>query len=106
MLVPRPSWVHEFWAHECGPAMRSRPARGPPDGVDPIVIHSLTIRRAALAALAAIAMSWSGPHPAFAQAPSTNARVSASGSFLAAQHATRERDAAAAANFYRSALRS
>ena len=31
--------------------------------------------------------------------------MSASGSFLAAQHATRERDAGAAANFYRSALR-
>ena len=51
-------------------------------------------------------MTWSGPQPAFAQAPAAGTRVSASGSFLAAQHATRERDAAAAANFYRSALRS
>ena len=70
------------------------------------MILSLTIRRAALAAVATIAMTvtWFGPQPAFAQAPSS--RVSASGSFLAAQHATRERDAAAAANFYRSALRS
>jgi tetratricopeptide (TPR) repeat protein len=88
-----------------GPADRA----GPPDGVDQIVILSLTIRRAALAASAAIAMTcaltWSGPHPAFAQAPTANARASASGSFLAAQHATRERDAAAAATFYRSALR-
>jgi tetratricopeptide (TPR) repeat protein len=92
-----------------GLAMRScnavPPRAGSPDGVDPIVILSLTIRRAALAALAAIAVTWSGPHSAFAQAPSANSRVSASGSFLAAQHATRERDAAAAANFYRSALR-
>src|SRR5258708_39683415 len=61
------------------------------------------------AASAAIAMTCAmtafGPHPAFAQAPAANARASASGSFLAAQHATRERDAAAAAPFYRSALR-
>jgi tetratricopeptide (TPR) repeat protein len=75
------------------------------------VILSLTIRRAVLAALAAIAMTWSmvwsGPHSALAQAaPSASSHVSASGSFLAAQHATRERDAAAAATFYRSALRS
>src|SRR6267154_1007649 len=51
------------------------------------------------------AMTYPGPQPAFAQAPAANARASASGSFLAAQHATRERDAAAAATFYRSALR-
>jgi tetratricopeptide (TPR) repeat protein len=67
------------------------------------VILSLTIRRAVLAALAATAMTWSDPHSAFAQAPSGNPHVS--GNFLAAQHATRERDAAAAATFYRSALR-
>ena len=74
------------------------------------MILSLTIRRAVLAALAATAMTcamtWSGPHSAFAQAPSAGPHVSSSGSFLAAQHATRERDAAAAATFYRSALRS
>jgi tetratricopeptide (TPR) repeat protein len=70
------------------------------------VILSLTIRRAVLAALAATAMIWSGPHSAFAQAPAASSHVSSSGSFLAAQHATRERDAAAAAAFYRSALRS
>jgi tetratricopeptide (TPR) repeat protein len=73
------------------------------------VILSPTARRAALAALAAIAMTctmtWSGPHPALAQAPAAGSHVSASGSFLAAQHASRERDAAAAATFYRSALR-
>jgi len=51
-------------------------------------------------------MTWSGPHGALAQAPTGGPHVSASGSFLAAQHASRERDAAAAATFYRSALRS
>jgi tetratricopeptide (TPR) repeat protein len=90
--------------------MRSCGVRGPPDGVDHIVILSLTIRRAVLAALAATALTFTmtGPHAAFAQAPAaaTGPRVSASGSYLAAQHATRERDAAAAATFYRSALRS
>jgi tetratricopeptide (TPR) repeat protein len=60
-----------------------------------------------LAALAATAVTvtWSAPHAALAQSPAAAAHVSASGSFLAAQHASRERDAAAAANFYRSALR-
>jgi tetratricopeptide (TPR) repeat protein len=64
-------------------------------------------RRAVLAALAATAMTvtWSAPGAALAQTPAAAAHVSASGSFLAAQHASRERDAAAAANFYRSALR-
>jgi tetratricopeptide (TPR) repeat protein len=73
------------------------------------VILSLTIRRAALAALAATAITFTltGPRAALAQGtPAASSRVSASGSFLAAQHATRERDAAAAATFYRSALRS
>jgi tetratricopeptide (TPR) repeat protein len=73
------------------------------------VILSHTIRRAVLAALAATAIicSMAGPRAALAQAqaPSTGPHVSASGSFLAAQHASRERDAAAAATFYRSALR-
>jgi hypothetical protein len=88
---------------QCGPAER----RGPPDGVDQIVILSHTIRRAVLAALAATAITCSmpGPHAALAQAPSAASHVSAAGSFLAAQHASRERDAAAAATFYRSALR-
>jgi tetratricopeptide (TPR) repeat protein len=69
------------------------------------VILSLPIRRAPLAALAAIIVAWSGPHPALAQAPSAVSHVSASGSFLAAQHASRERDPGAAATFYRTALR-
>src|SRR3982074_3738863 len=96
----------------CNAVMQYGPAdrAGPPDGVDQIVILSLTIRRAAVAASAAIAMTcavtYPGAQTAFAQEPVANARASASGSFLAAQHATRERDAAAAATFYRSALRS
>jgi tetratricopeptide (TPR) repeat protein len=88
--------------------MRPRRGREPPDGVDKIVIFSLTIRRAALAALAATALTFTltGPGAALAQAPADRGpHVSASGSFLAAQHASRERDAAAAATFYRSALR-
>jgi tetratricopeptide (TPR) repeat protein len=76
----------------------------PPDGVEqPVILFPN--RRAALAALAALIVTWSGPQLALAQAPSAVSHVSASGSFLAAQHATRERDAGAAANFYRSALR-
>jgi tetratricopeptide (TPR) repeat protein len=85
--------------------MRPRRVRGSPDGVDKIVIFSLTIRRAALAAFAASALTFTLIGPGAAQAPATGPRVSASGSFLAAQHASRERDAAAAATFYRSALR-
>jgi tetratricopeptide (TPR) repeat protein len=59
-----------------------------------------------MAALVAIIVTWSAPQLALAQAPSGVSHVSASGSFLAAQHASRDRDAAAAATFYRSALRS
>ena len=69
------------------------------------MILSLPIRRAPLAALAAIIVAWSGPHPALAQAPSAVSHLSSSGSFLAAQHASRERDPGAAATFYRAALR-
>src|SRR5258708_1398319 len=46
-----------------------------------------------------------GPPGGFARGAAARRRVSFSGTFLAAQHATRERDAAAAATFYRSALR-
>ena len=76
-----------------------------PDGVDQAVIHSHPFRRAVLAALAVFATTWSVSQPASAQIPSPNSRVSASGSFLAARHATIERDAATAAAFYRAALR-
>ncbi|MCC6778604.1 MAG: tetratricopeptide repeat protein [Hyphomicrobiales bacterium] len=48
----------------------------------------------------------SGLQDARAEAPSTNPRSSASGSYLAARHAGVQRDAAAAAAYYRAALRS
>ena len=58
-----------------------------------------------MAALAALAMTWPGMLSAQAQAPSSFARISASGSFLAARHAGGQKDAAAAAAYYRAALR-
>jgi tetratricopeptide (TPR) repeat protein len=61
--------------------------------------------RAVLAAFSAIVVTWSPASPAFAQAPASAPHVSTAGSFLAAQHATHDHDAAAASNFYRSALR-
>ncbi len=59
-----------------------------------------------MAALAAIAIAWPGMLSARAQAPSSFSRVSASGSYLAARHAGNQKDAGAAASYYRSALRS
>jgi tetratricopeptide (TPR) repeat protein len=78
------------------------------------VILSLNLRRALLPALAALAMLIS--HGAWAQGPTGDrpgaqtaaqaaAHVTTAGSFLAAQHATRDHDAGAAAAFYRTALR-
>ncbi len=49
---------------------------------------------------------WPGIVSARAQAPSTLSRASASGSYLAARHAGTHKDAAAAAAYYRAALRS
>ena len=75
------------------------------------MIPSPRSRRAAVAALAALAMSviWPGILFARAQAqapqPSSFSRTSASGSFLAARHAGGQKDAAAAAAYYRAALR-
>src|SRR5262245_50465713 len=71
------------------------------------VIPSPRSRRAAVAALAVLAISWPGvlAARAQAQAPTNYARVSASGSYLAARHAGTQKDAAAAAAYYRSALR-
>jgi tetratricopeptide (TPR) repeat protein len=71
------------------------------------VISSPRFRRAALAIFAASAVIW--PNillaRAQAQAPSNFPRASASGSYLAARHAGGQRDAAAAATYYRAALR-
>jgi tetratricopeptide (TPR) repeat protein len=69
------------------------------------VISSPRRRRAALAALAAFAVVCPGFLSAQAEAPSNFPRTSASGSYLAASHARGQRDAAAAASYYRAALR-
>jgi tetratricopeptide (TPR) repeat protein len=62
---------------------------------------------AASALLAFVCASNSpGMGAAQAQAPHSTSRVSASGSYLAARHAGGQRDAAAAAAYYRAALRS
>jgi tetratricopeptide (TPR) repeat protein len=58
-----------------------------------------------LAALAAFAVVCPGFLSAQAEAPSNFPRTSASGSYLAASHARGQRDAAAAASYYRAALR-
>jgi tetratricopeptide (TPR) repeat protein len=81
----------------------------PPNGVDRAVTSSLLLRRAATSAIAAIAVSWAtssmGMSVAQAQTPNPYSRTSVSGSFLAARHAGTERDAGAAAAYYKSALR-
>jgi tetratricopeptide (TPR) repeat protein len=76
------------------------------------VIQSPPFRRAAAAAIAALVISWPAVlcaraqvASAQAQTPPTFARSSASGSYLAARHAGGQRDADAAAAYYRSALR-
>jgi tetratricopeptide (TPR) repeat protein len=74
------------------------------------VILSPRLRRAALAALTALAttctINWPVMGAAQSEAPAANfSRVSASGSYLAARHAGGQKDAAAAAAYYRSALR-
>jgi tetratricopeptide (TPR) repeat protein len=62
------------------------------------------LRRAAVAA-AALALTWAGTLNAQAEAPANLAHTSTSGNYLAARHAGGERDAAAAAAYYRAALR-
>ena len=69
------------------------------------MIHSPPFRRLAVAAIAALAISWPAALSARAQVPSNFARTSSSGSYLAARHAGGQRDAAAAAAYYRAALR-
>src|SRR5262249_61123437 len=71
------------------------------------VISSPPLRRAAVAALAALAISWPGMLSARAQSQPRDAfsRTSPSGSYLAARHAGGQRDAAAAASDYRAGLR-
>ena len=71
------------------------------------MIPSQLLRRAVVAALAALAMTWPGMVSARAQAPPRDgfSRTSPSGSYLAARHAGGQRDVAAAASYYRAALR-
>jgi tetratricopeptide (TPR) repeat protein len=69
------------------------------------VISPLSFRRAAVSAIAVVALTWSAPLVAQSQLPTTYSRTSVSGSFLAARHASVERDASAAATHYRAALR-
>ena len=70
------------------------------------MIPSPRFRHAALAAMAALVLICSGQPAAQAQVNVTNfSRASPSGSYLAARHASGQRDAAAAATYYRAALR-
>src|SRR3984893_7458680 len=68
------------------------------------MIPSPLLRRAAVAALAALAITWPGTR-AQAQSRDDFSRTSPSGSYLAARHAGGQRDVAAAASYYRAALR-
>src|SRR5713101_1853091 len=85
--------------------MRPRPARSSARWSRRAVILSSRLRRAAMAASAALVLAWPGMPSARAEAPSSLSRTSTSGSFLAARHAGGQRDAAAAASYYRAALR-
>src|SRR5215510_14853957 len=71
------------------------------------MIPSPLLRGAAVAALAALAITWPGMVSARAQAQprESAAQTSLSGSYLAARHAGDQRDVAAAASYYRAALR-
>jgi tetratricopeptide (TPR) repeat protein len=57
------------------------------------------------AAAVAVVFAWPAMATAQAEAPANLSRISTSGSYLAARHANGERDAAAAASYYRAALR-
>src|SRR2546427_1741635 len=69
------------------------------------MIPSPLLRRAVVAALAALAITWPGMVSARAQAQPRETRTSPLGSYLAARHAGDQRDVAAAASYYRAALR-
>jgi tetratricopeptide (TPR) repeat protein len=69
------------------------------------VIRSSNFRRAALAVIAAFTVTVPGLLESQAQEPSRANRVSVSGNYLAARHATLHKDATAAATYYRAALR-
>src|SRR5258708_31798231 len=88
-------------------SMRPRRGRSSARWSRRAVILSPPLRRAAVAALAALAISWPGMLSARAQSQPRDAfsRISPSGSYLAARHAGNQRDVAAAASYYRAALR-
>src|SRR5262245_36285566 len=88
---------------QCGRAKAVRPARWSRRAMIP----SSLLRRPFVAALAALAITWPGMVSAWAQAQPREgfARTSPSGSYLAARHAGDQRDVAAAASYYRAALR-
>src|SRR5271166_6859773 len=95
----------------CGPGRnrpfcttRPRPLRSSARWSRAVILSSRS-RRAAMAAAAALALGWPGMATARAEAPANLSRTSTSGSYLAARHANGERDAAAAASYYRAALR-
>jgi tetratricopeptide (TPR) repeat protein len=71
------------------------------------MIPSPLLRCALVAALAALAITWPGMVSARAQAQPRDgfSRTSPSGSYLSARHAGGQRDVAAAASYYRAALR-
>src|SRR6516162_6606143 len=71
------------------------------------MIPSPLLRRSAVAAPAALAITWTEMLSTRAQAQSRDgfSRTSPSGCHLAARHAGGQRDAAAAASYYRAALR-
>src|SRR5467141_3654870 len=97
----------------CGPGPISpfcsmRPRRGrSPARMESTVILSPPLRRAAVAAMAALAITWPAMLSARAQQQPREglSRASPAGSYRAARHAGGERDAAAAAAYYRAALR-
>jgi tetratricopeptide (TPR) repeat protein len=70
------------------------------------MIPSPLLRRAVVAALAALAVTWPGMVSAAQAQPRDDfSRTSSSGSYLAARHAGGQRDVGAAASYYRAALR-
>ena len=82
---------------QCGRAKAVRPARWSRRAMIP----SPLLRRAVVAALAALAITWPGMVSDWAQAQPREgfARTSPSGSHLAARHAGDQRDVAAAASY-------
>ncbi len=88
-----------FCSHECGPPRRS--ARQ----MEKTVILSLILRRSILVVPAIFAVICFVASPAAFAQTGSGVHVTTAGSFLAAQHATHDHDAGAAANYYRSALK-